>query len=156
MTLLANDMPIPTEINHLRIGGAIANPMAIRRNRGVEIPGIREDAFKLTAEIVEVAAKPSAAAGSGKNWAGQIVKREDIGTRVRAIVAIGSQDIGDAAQLIPQMKGIDVLMGSSDHTILDVTNSRRRWMPGDTIDFSLYYMALLYCFATCNVTINYI
>ena len=156
LTLLANGKPLPPEINHLRIGGAIANPMAIRRNRNVVIPGLREDAFRLTAEIVEVAAKPSAEAGSGKNWAGQIIEREDIGTRIRAIVALGSQDIGDAHQLIPQMKGIDVLTGSSDHTILDVTDSRRRWMPGDTVDFSLYYMALLYCFATRNVTIRYI
>lgn len=155
LTLLANDCPVPEKINHLRIGGAIANPMAIRRNRNVVIPGLREDAFRLTAEIVEVAAKPSAAAGSGKNWAGQIVERQDIGTRARAIVALGSQDIGAAEQLIPQMKGINVLTGSSDHTILDVTDSRRRWMPGDTLDFSLYYMALLYCFATRNVTISY-
>jgi len=85
LTLLANDQPVPEKINHLRIGGAIANPMAIRRNRNVVIPGLREDAFTLTAELVEVQTKPSAAAGTGKNWAGQIVEREDIGTRVRAI-----------------------------------------------------------------------
>lgn len=156
LTLLANDMPVPKKINHLRIGGAIANPMAIRRNRGVEIPGLREDAFTLTAEIVEVQTKPSAAAGTGKNWAGQIVEREDIGTRTRAIIALGSQDIGSAEQLIPQMKGVSVLTGSSDHTILDVTDSRRRWLPGDLVDFSLYYMGLLYCFSTRGVEIKYI
>ena len=156
LTLLANDMPVPDKINHLRIGGAIANPMAIRRNRGVEIPGLREDAFTLTAEIVEVQTKPSAAAGTGKNWAGQIVEREDIGTRTRAIIALGSQDIGSAEQLIPQMKGVSVLTGSSDHTILDVTDSRRRWLPGDLVEFSLYYMGLLYCFSTRGVEIKYI
>ena len=156
LTLLANGRPVPEKINHLRIGGAIANPMAIRRNRGVEIDGLREDAFTLTAEIAEVQTKPSAAAGSGKNWAGQIVEREDIGTRTRAIIALGSQDIGNADQLIPHMKGVGVLTGSSDHTIMDVTDSRRRWLPGDLMDFSLYYMGLLQCFATRNVTIRYI
>lgn len=156
LTLLANHMPVPEKINHLRIGGAIANPMAIRRNRGVEIDGLAEDAFTLTAEIVEVQTKPSASAGTGRNWAGQIIEREDIGTRVRAIIALGSQDVGNSEQLIPQMKGIEVLTGSSDHTILDVTDSRRRWMPGDLVDFSLYYMGLLQCFATRNVAIEYV
>ena len=156
LTLLAKDLPVPKKINHLRIGGAIANPMAIRRNRGVEIPGLKEDAFTLTAEIVEVQTKPSAAAGTGKNWAGQIIEREDIGTRTRAIIALGSQDIGGADQLIPQMKGVSILTGSSDHTIVDVTDSRRRWLPGDLMDFSVFYMGLLYCFATRNVEIKYV
>ena len=105
---------------------------------------------------MEVQTKPSAAAGTGKNWAGQIVEREDIGTRTRAIIALGSQDIGSAEQLIPQMKGVSVLTGSSDHTILDVTDSRRRWLPGDLVEFSLYYMGLLYCFSTRGVEIKYI
>ena len=115
-----------------------------------------EDTFTLVAELVEVETKPSAASGSGKNWAGQVIEREDRGMRVRAIAAIGSQDIGDAGQLVPRAPGVEVAGGSSDHTVLDVTDSEICWQPGDVMEFSLYYMALLYCFATRNVFIAYI
>lgn len=156
LTMLVNDVPLPPEINHLRIGGSIANPMAIKINRGVVIPGMREDTFTLTAEVVEVETKASAAQGSGKNWAGQIIEREDKGVRERALIAIGSQDIGDCKQLVPVNEKIEVTAGSSDHTVLDVTNCDVPFEPGDTIDFSLYYMGLLYCFSTKNVRIEYI
>ena len=154
LTMLANGVPLPEKINHLRIGGSIANPMAIRKNRGVVIPGMREDTFTLTAEVVEVETKPSAAAGSGKNWAGQIIEREDRGLRKRAIIALGSQDIGDCKQLIPMQDGVEVVAGSSDHTVLDVNDSRD-WAPGDIMDFQLYYMGLLYSFSTRHVKIEY-
>ncbi len=41
---------MPTRINHLRLGGSIANPMNIRMN----LPGLREDSVRLIAEIVEI------------------------------------------------------------------------------------------------------
>lgn len=156
LTMLAADSPIPPEINHLRIGGAIANPIGIRRNRGVFIEGMREDAFKLTAEIVEIGRKPSAVQGTGgpgKNWAGQTVVFEDKGVRTRAVIALGSQDVGDATSLIPLEEGVTVIGGSSDHTVLDITDSGRDWKVGDPISFSLLYMNLLYCFATRHVSI---
>lgn len=155
LTLVASDAPIPEKINHLRIGGAIANSMGIRKNRGVLIDGMREDAFTLTAEIVEVGKKPSPPGGARKNWSGQTIEFEDRGVRTRAIAAIGSQDIGDCKQLVPNDPGVEVLAGSSDHTILDVTDSGRQWKPGDTISFSLYYMPLLYCFSTRHVRVRY-
>ena len=155
LTLLAAGKPIPEKINHVRIGGAIANPMGMRENRGVTIEGLREDAFTLTAEIVEVGEKPSAPGGPRKNWSGQIVEFEDRGVRKRAIAALGSQDIGNAMQLIPLEKGVSVLAGSSDHTVLDVTDSEREWAPGDLIDFRMYYMPMLYCFATRHVQVEY-
>lgn len=155
LTMLTAGVPLPDRINHLRIGGSIANPMAIRKNRGVVIPGMREDTFTLTAEVVEVETKPSAAAGSGKNWAGQIIEREDRGIRTRAIIALGSQDIGDCKQLVPVGEGIGVAAGSSDHTVLDVTDTSEMWETGATMDFRLYYMGLLYCFSTNHVRIEY-
>lgn len=59
-------------------------------------------------------------------------------------------------QLIPMDPEVTVSGGSSDHTILDMTESKKEWQVGDTVDFSLYYMALLYCFATRNVEIKYV
>ena len=154
LILLAAGKPLPPEINHLRIGGAIANPIGIRKNRGVVIDGLREDSFTLTAEVIEVGRKPSPTGGSGKNWAGNAVAFEDRGIRTRAIIALGSQDIGDAMQLMPEDPGITVVGDSSDHTVLDVTDSEREWRPGDTIRFRMYYMPLLYCFATRHVRIE--
>ena len=154
LTMLANNVTLPEKINHLRIGGSIANPMAIRINRGVVIEGMREDTFTLTAEVVEVEEKPSAAQGSGKNWAGQIIEREDRGTRIRAIIALGSQDIGDCKQLVPLAPSIEVIAGSSDHTVLDVTDYSADVEPGHTMEFRLYYMGLMYCFSTEHVTVQ--
>ncbi len=154
LTMLANDVPLPAKINHLRIGGSIANPMAIRKNRGVVIPGMREDTFMLSAEVVEAETKPSAAQGSGKNWAGQVIEREDRGTRTRAIIALGSQDIGDCKQLVPLDESAEVVAGSSDHTVLDITECSYAYECGDIMTFSLYYMALLYCFSTNHVRID--
>ena len=156
LKMLTEHQPMPPEINHLRIGGAIANPIGIRLNRGVKIAGMKEDTFRLTAEVIEAAKKPSVSSGAGKNWAGQTVEFEDEGTRKRAIIALGSQDIGDAAQLIPDDTNIRVIGGSSDHTVLDVTDCEKDYAPGDKVTFRMFYMPLLYCFATRHVRINYI
>lgn len=155
LKVLCEGEKIPREINHLRIGGAIANPMGIRINRGVEIKGMSEDAFLLTAEVIEVSEKGSAVGSSGKNWAGKSVEIIDNGLRKRAIVALGSQDIGDAKQLVPVDKNIEVIGGSSDHTVLDVTDVSYEIEPGDKIEFRAFYMPLLYCFSTDNVQLIY-
>ncbi len=156
LTMLTANQPLPPEINHLRIGGAIANPIGIRLNRDVKIAGMKEDTFRLTAEVIEVAEKPSISSGPGKNWAGQTVEFEDEGTRKRAVIALGSQDISDPAQLIPDDPAVRIIGGSSDHTVLDVTESETNYRPGDTVTFRMFYMPLLQCFATRHVFINYI
>ena len=72
-----------------------------------------------------------------------------------AIAAVGSQDIGDCSQLIPRDPGVEVIAGSSDHTVLDVTESEREWKPGDTVSFSMFYMPLLQCFSTSHVAMRF-
>lgn len=106
-------------------------------------------------DVAGVFDKPSAPGGARKNWSGQVIEFEDLGVRTRAIAAIGSQDIGNALQLVPKTPGVSVVAGSSDHTVLDVTDSGREWKPGDVIRFSAYYMPLLYCFATRHVKVEY-
>lgn len=147
---------MPPRINHLRLGGSIANPMNIRINRGVSFPGLQEDTLRLTAEIVEIHEKDSAPKGaSTKNWAGEVVHREDQGRRLRAILALGSQDVGDAASLIPVDSGVEVVGCSSDHTIVDVTESGRVWKSGDTLTFQVRYANMLYAFTGDHVSIAY-
>lgn len=148
---------MPKEINHLRIGGAIANPRNIRLNRGVIIDGMKEDTIILKAELIEVNVKPSCPFGqSSLNWTGNEVKFEDKGVRRRAIAAVGSQDIGDALKLFPHEKGIKVLGCSSDHLILDIEDSTQVWKVGDIVSFYLSYAPLMYTFCTRHVNIKFI
>ena len=146
---------MPARINHLRLGGSIANPINIRLVRGVSFPGMREDSVRLTAEIVDIHKKASAPKNSTKNWAGQTVVREDKGRRLRAILAVGSQDIGDAMLLSPLEPGVEIVGSSSDHTIVDVTDSEKDWKTGDTITFQVRYVNMLYAFTGDHVSIAY-
>ena len=147
---------MPPRVNHLRIGGTIANPMNIRMNRGVTFPGLREDTMTLTAEIIEIQEKDSAPKQcSTKNWAGEQVVREDKGRRLRAILALGSQDIGDSSTLIPLDKDVEIVGCSSDHTIVDVTDSEISRKSGDTLTFKVRYANMLYAFSGNHVDIAY-
>ena len=157
LLLLKNGVSaMPPRINHLRLGGSIANPMNIRMNRDVTFPGLREDSIRLVAEIVEIHEKNSAPKGcSTKNWAGVAVSREDKGRRLQAILALGSQDVSDAATLIPEDDGVQILGCSSDHTIVDVTDSGKPWRAGDTLTFKVRYANMLYAFSGDHVTVTY-
>ena len=147
---------MPPEVNHLRLGGTIANPMNIRLGRGLVFPGTREDTVRITAEIVELHVKDSAPKGeSTKNWAGQTVTREDKGRRLRAILALGSQDVGDAGTMIPLDEGVEIVGCSSDHTIVDVTDTGRAWKSGDTLTFKVRYSNMLYAFTGDHLNVEY-
>lgn len=146
---------MPARINHLRLGGSIANPMNIRLVRGVSFDGMREDSVRLTAEIVDIHEKASAPKNSTKNWAGQTVAREDKGRRLRAILAVGSQDIGDAMTLSPLDSDLEIVGCSSDHTIIDVTDSKSAYQSGDSITFQVRYSNMLYAFTGDHVSIEY-
>lgn len=156
MTLLAKGIELPEGINHLRFGGFIANPRTMREIRGVQLPGMCEDTFTLTAELVEIQDKPSPVGGSGKNWAGQAIELEDKGVRRRAILALGSQDVSSAATLHCLDEGVEFIGNSSDHMLVDITDSPKNWKVGDVMTFTVYYMNLLYAFATEHVNIKYI
>jgi len=146
---------MPPRINHLRLGGTIANPMNIRLGRGLTFPGLREDSVMLTAEIIEIHVKDSAPKSSTKNWAGQTITRVDKGRRLRAILALGSQDVGDACTMIPLESGAEIVGCSSDHTVVDLTDTSKTWRSGDTLTFSLRYSNMLCAFTGRHVGIDY-
>ena len=154
MLLLGSGMP--ERVNHLRVGGFIANPMNMRLGRGFVLEGMEENTVTLTAEVVDLQEKASMPKGSsGKNWAGEAIVREDKGRRLRAILALGSQDVGDASGLIPVEPGIEIVGNSSDHTILDVTDTGRTWHTGDTVTFKLRYSPMLRAFSGMHVNREY-
>ena len=156
INMLLLDSGMPEKINHLRVGGFIANPMNMRLGRNFVLEGMQEDTVLLTAEVVDLQEKASMPKGSsGKNWAGESVTRVDKGRRLRAIVALGSQDVGDASGLLPLESGIELVGNSSDHTILDVTDTGHSWKTGDTVTFRLRYSPMLRAFSGRHVTVEY-
>lgn len=155
--LLNQGFTFPKEINHFRLGGFIANPLNMHVNRGVVWPGMREDTVLLKAQIVELKAKSSVSAGHvGKNWKGEDISFEDKGERLRAIVAVGCQDIGDGSNLFPQEEGVSVIAASSDHVVLDVTDSPVPFKVGDVLTFRLRYGAILYALSTRHIEKKYV
>lgn len=148
---------VPERINHLRLGGSIANPRAIRLNRGVSIPGLCEDACLFHAQLIEVNRKPTRPYGvSSINWKGNAVEFADQGVRRRGIAAMGAADVGDLFQLFPMDERIRVCGGSSDHLVLDLENCLGAYEVGDEVIFRSFYGPLLYAFSTRHVAIHYV
>ena len=73
---------------------------------------------------------------------GQKPYYEDRGIIKRAIIAIGKQDT-DIDSMEPLDEKIDILGGSSDHIILDVTKSDTEYKVGDVVRFVLGYGGML-------------
>ena len=132
---------MPEKISNLRIGESflLGNDTAY----GETVPGTVHDAVLVEAQIIELKEKPSLPIGEvGVDAFGQKPEYEDRGIIKRAILGIGKQDI-DVDGIIPLDEQIDVLGGSSDHTILDVTKCDKEYKVGDTVKFMVEYGTLL-------------
>ena len=132
---------MPDGINQFRVGEAIMlGRNVIDRS---PFPETYQDTFKVRAEIIELKEKPSVPIGNtGQDAFGNEPEFIDKGIIRRAILALGRQDIV-LDGLTPLDKDIEILGASSDHLILDVTNSKNNYKVGDTIDFYPGYGCLL-------------
>ncbi|WP_026389125.1 alanine racemase [[Acholeplasma] multilocale] len=147
-----DDPEIPNEINQIRSGAAILMGFGLNDE---PIPFLEMNAFTLQAEVVEVQVKPSASWGQkGLDAFGHEKHFEDIGDRTKAIIAIGRQDCPNE-DMIPVDSNIQVLGQSSDHTILDITDSNIKYRVGDIIEFNLGYIGVLSCITTEFVDTDY-
>jgi predicted amino acid racemase len=132
---------LPEGINNLRIGEAFL--LGNETSYSQKLDGFNDDAFVLEAEIIELKEKQSVPIGeTGVDAFGNKPVYEDRGIRKRAIIAVGKQDI-DSDNLHPIDSKIDIIGASSDHTILDVTNSDTDYKVGDILNFKLSYSSLL-------------
>lgn len=132
---------LPQGINNLRLGECffLGNDTAY----GSQIEGTVKDAMILEAEIIELKKKPSMPIGEiGKDAFGNVPHYEDKGDIMRAILAIGQQDT-TLDSMVPLDEGVEIIGGSSDHTVLDVTNSPKELKVGDVLRFQIEYGALL-------------
>ena len=139
---LVENGTLPKGINSYRIGEALVLGNDV--TNGKIFSFLRQDTFTLWAEIVELKTKPSLPKGKiGRDAMGRTPIFEDRGKRLKAIIAIGEQDVPSDG-LKPLDKGIQVLHASSDYTILDVTDCEKKFKIGDKIGFNLTYAALLH------------
>lgn len=132
---------LPEGITNLRLGESflLGNDTAY----GEKLPGTCSDALVLEAQIVELKEKPSLPIGEvGVDAFGQKPYYEDRGIIKRAIIAIGKQDT-DIDSMEPLDPKVDILGGSSDHIILDVTKSDTEYKVGDIVQFVVGYGGML-------------
>jgi predicted amino acid racemase len=142
---LVMDQNMPKRINHLRIGGAITVNKSMSNNWGYDFSHIYDDVFTLKAEIVEIKEKASHPIGEIFIDAfGNKPTYVDIGVRQRALLAVGRQDFANHNKLIPNDEAVKIVGSSSDHFILDITESKKQYKVGDILSFQMCYEALLY------------
>jgi predicted amino acid racemase len=132
---------MPKRINHARIGEAILlGRETIHREPW---PGTSQDAFTLSAEILEWKIKPSVPIGTrGEDAFGKYPVFEDKGERTRALLNIGREDV-DIAGLVPLDPGLTILGASSGYLVIDAGDIADEKQVGDEIAFSVNYGALL-------------
>jgi predicted amino acid racemase len=128
LTLKSNHI---TGVNQLRIGTAIL--LGISSSIGPRhIEGFYHDTFVLDAELIEV-------------------KKRD---RLLGILSLGQLDT-EPEYLFPISPGVTVVESSSDHTIVDLTDSPQSPRVGDYISFRLGYFALSRLTVSPYVKIEY-
>lgn len=131
---------LPERINHLRIGeGILLGKDSIDRS---DLEGTRQDAFEVTAPVIELASKPSAPWGKvcQDSW-GHTPAFKDRGLRARACVAIGRQEFGGGT-LEAVDAGVEVLGASADILVCDVEGAHAKLKVGSELRFRLDYGAL--------------
>lgn len=130
----------PSRINHFRIGeGILLGRETIYREK---FPNTYQDAFILSAEIIEKKLKPSVPIGEiGQDAFGNIPSVKDKGMMKRCILNVGRQDI-NIEGLSPRNSTLEILGATSDHLLIDSTNDIDLNI-GDVISFDLNYSALL-------------
>lgn len=137
---------MPPGINQLRIGeGILLGRETVQRS---PLPGLKQDAFRLYAEIIELKEKQSVPIGKiGQDAMGNTPYFPDKGNRLRAILALGRQDVYIDG-LIPNDPSLSIIGASSDHLIVDVTDSDVSWQVGMEIAFNVEYAALMSAMAS--------
>lgn len=131
---------LPNSINNIRLGESVI--LGRETAYGNEIENLYNDVITLEAEVIELKEKPSLPIGTiGMNAFGKVPTFEDKGNMLRAIIALGKQDV-DYQELIPY-DTITAIGSSSDHIILDVTGGYNNYQVGDPILFKLTYASVL-------------
>lgn len=131
---------LPAAVNDLRCGES----MLLGMIPCYDVPAawLRQGAFTVETEIIEIKTKPSlpwGESGSCDSFGGS-TSFEDKGLRKRALAALGKQEIYING-LTPLDRGVELLGGSSNYLVCDITEGPD-YQVGDIIAFSCDYAAL--------------
>jgi len=151
------DGKMPAKINMLRIGEAafFGARNVLRESYHIkEVEDRTDEPIVLEAEIVELKTKPSYPIGEfGVNAFGEKPVYIDKGDRLRALLVVGANDFADCGNIEPMIEGATIEGASSDHTILDIEESKTSYQVGDIITFRLNYNALMMLSGNENVKV---
>lgn len=137
---------LPTRVDNLRIGESIL--LGVSTVTREPILDLHTDAIVAWAPVIECYRKPTMPRGAiAQDAFGGKPSFEDRGERLRAICAIGRQDIVPEG-IVPVDPRVVVLGGSSDHLVLDVDDLPRAPRVGDAIEFLPNYAATLRLFTS--------
>lgn len=140
-------------VTQIRIGEGVL--LGTEPTKDVPVEYLRQDAFELSAQVVELKEKPAEPDGETAQAAfGEPPTVEDGGWQTRAIVALGRQD-ADPGDLEPVLDGVEVIGASSDHTVLDVSGASLPIEVGDRLAFRPGYGSLLGAFTSPYVRPGY-
>ena len=135
---------VPKPINHFRIGEAVY--LGTDLIHGGVLPGLRDDAFILETEIVEIKEKSLAMQGDGTGISTfePICKEEFArGQRgYRALLAAGQLDT-DVKALAPLNPNVRLAGASSDVMVINLGDNPDGLKVGDSIKFRPAYSALI-------------
>lgn len=128
-------------INQLRVGEAIV--LGRDPSKDEEISYLERDAITLKAEIIEIKEKPSIPYGDiGKDAFGNVRNFVNNGIRKRAILALGALEM-DENKLYPQDENARIIGATSDHMVVDITDSENQYKIGGVMRFTPRYLSLL-------------
>ena len=131
---------LPSGVNQLRCGALIHVGIGLMDEK---IPGYRDDAYRLKAEIIECNVKPTMPYGElGTDAFGRMHEWVDRGSIRRCICAVGRADV-EIECLEPMDEGIGILGGCSDHLLLDLSGTDREYRVGDVVEFKVGYVGVL-------------
>jgi len=142
---------LPEGINNLRMGEILV--LGRETAYGELVEGMHDDAFIFEAEIIELKEKDTVPTGEiGMDAFGNKPTFVDKGKRMRAILAVGRQDV-DPTSLIPLDERMDYFGSSSDHMMWDVTDCD--YKVGDIVRFKLEYGSILSLFTSQYIEKEY-
>lgn len=135
---------LPKGMNHFRVGEALFFGKDLFTD-GL-IKGMRDDVFRLHAEIIELSEKPMVPIGERRtNVAGERPEFSEADmdrTAYRGILDIGLLDV-DPRNLTPLDDRVNVIEASSDMLVVDLDGNTQGYKVGDLISFGLNYMGAL-------------
>lgn len=146
------DGSMPRAVNHGRFGEVWL--VGYDSVGGREVPGMHTDAFTFRAQLVECKTKPSKPIGEiGGDAFGHVIERPDRGPMRRGLLACGVQDM-DRDCLFPVDERVEILGGSCDHTIVDLSRAPE-YKVGDVLEFRLRYSAMMRAYTSAYVEKEY-